>query len=57
MDIHLGFLKHPKNAADLLIASQENTVIMTTVYANVLISVLKKFKINKQHDQYTRVVQ
>ena len=53
MDIHLGFLKHPKNAANLLKASQENHM---TIY-NVLISVLKKFKLKKQCDQYTQVAE
>ena len=44
MDMYLGFLKQSKNAANLLKASPENhTVIMTM--NNVLISVLKKFKI------------
>ena len=35
MDIHLGFLKHPKNAA-----SQENHMVIMTIH-NVLINVLK----------------
>ena len=44
MDIHLGFLKHPKNAANLLKALQENHMVIMTIY-NVLISVLKKIQI------------
>ena len=46
MDMHLGFLKHPKNAANLLKASRENhMVIMTIKVYNVLITVLKKIQI------------
>ena len=56
MDIHLGFLKHPKNAANLLKASQENHLVIMIIY-NVLISVLKNFKIKKQCDQYTQVAE
>ena len=58
MDIHLGFLKHPKNAANLLkvyLNLQENHMVIMTIY-NVLISVLNKFKIKKRV-QYTQVAE
>ena len=35
MDMHLGFLKQPKNATNLLKALQENHMVMMTLY-NVL---------------------
>ena len=38
MDMHLGFLKQPNNAANLLKFSQENHRVIMTIY-NVLISV------------------
>ena len=39
MDMHLGFLKHPKNAANLLKASQENHMVIMTIQYTMFLSV------------------
>ena len=45
MDILLGFLKHPKNAANLLKASQENHMVIMTIITQCSYQCIEKIQI------------
>ena len=45
MDMLLGFLKHPKNAANLLKASQENYMVIMTIITQCSYQCIEKIQI------------